>query len=76
MRAVPSSTPHSVTIFTVCAMDGTRLVGGADDASILVEIFSAAVSIFKQVFLYMRKMGSSHLCLQQQWSPPLCFFFP
>jgi hypothetical protein len=31
------------------AMLGTRLVGGADDASTLVEIFSAALSIFKKI---------------------------
>ena len=76
MRAVPSSTPHSITIFTVCAMDGTRLVGGADDASILVEIFSAAVSIFKQVFLYMRKNGLFSSLSSIAVEAPLRFFFP
>jgi len=33
----------------------TELGGVADDASILVEIFSAAVSILDHVFLYNRK---------------------
>ena len=57
IRAVFSCTPQSLTIFMASAMLGTWLVGGADDASTLVEIFSAAVSIFKHVFLYMRKNG-------------------
>jgi hypothetical protein len=38
-------------------MLGTRFVGGVDDASTLVEIFSAVVSIFKHVFLYSGKKG-------------------
>jgi Na+-translocating ferredoxin:NAD+ oxidoreductase RnfD subunit len=46
IRAVPSSTPYSFIIVIVIAMVLTWLVGGADDASTLVEIFSAAVSIF------------------------------
>src|SRR6266498_1838118 len=41
-----------------CAMVGTRLAcGGADDASTLEVIFSAALSIFIHVFLYIRKNG-------------------
>jgi hypothetical protein len=31
------------------------MVGGADDASTLVEIFYAAISIFEHVFLYIQK---------------------
>jgi hypothetical protein len=46
IRAVPSSTLFSFTIFIVVATVGTWLVGGADDASTLMEIFSVAVSIF------------------------------
>lgn len=57
IRAVFSLTPQSFTIFMVSAMLGTWLVGCADDASTLVDIFSAAVSIFKHVFLYSRKNG-------------------
>jgi hypothetical protein len=43
-------------------MLGTVLVGGADDTSILVEIFSMTVSIFEQVFFLQLKerTGSSH----------------
>jgi hypothetical protein len=46
ITAVPSSTPHSFTIFIVIAMVETWLVGVVDDTSILVEIFSAAFFIF------------------------------
>jgi hypothetical protein len=46
IRAVFSSTLNSFTIFIVIAMVRTWLVGKADDASTLVNIFSAAVSIF------------------------------
>jgi hypothetical protein len=46
IRPVPSSTPHSFIIFIVIGMVGTWFVGGADDASTLVEILSVAVFIF------------------------------
>ena len=76
IRAVPSCTPHSFTIFTVSAMVGTRLVGGADDASTLVKILSAAVSIFKQVFLYKRKNGLFSSFSSTLVEDPLRFLFP
>src|SRR6266540_6369621 len=41
-----------------CAIVGTRFAcGGADDASTFEVIFSAALSIFIHVFLYIRKNG-------------------
>ena len=54
----------------------TGLGGGANDASILVEIFSAVVSIFEQVFLYSLKNGllSSFSLVAVELT--LSFFFP
>lgn len=76
IRAVPSCTPHSFTIFIVSVMVGTRLVGGADDASTLVEILSAAFSIFKQVDLYKRKNGLFSSFSSTPIEVPLRFLFP
>jgi len=52
IRAIFSCTPQSSTIYMASLMLETGLGGGANDASILVEIFSAAVSIFEHVLLY------------------------
>jgi hypothetical protein len=41
----------------VSLMLGTGFVGGADDASTLVKIFSTAALIFKHVLLYSQKKG-------------------
>ena len=75
IRAVPSSTLHSFTIFTASAMVGIWLVGGADDASTLVEILSVAFFIFKQVFLYIRKNGLFSSLSSTPVEDPLCFLF-
>ena len=76
IRAVFSCTPQSLTIFMASAMLGTWLVGGADDASTLVEIFSTTVSIFKHVFLYMRKNGLFSSFSSVAVEDSFHFFFP
>jgi hypothetical protein len=56
-------------------MVGIWLVGGADDASTLVEIFSAAVSIFSQVLFYKQKKGLFSSLSSAPVDAPLHFLF-
>ena len=75
ITAVPSSAPHSFTIFIASAMVGIWLVGGADDASTLVEILSAAFFYLQTSVLVRTKEWALLILVFNTSGGPLVFPF-